>query len=48
MIRVLVVDDQELLRTAFVALIEAEDDMEVVGQAAEGHEALRLASAPLT
>ena len=44
MIRVLVVDDQELLRTAFAALIEAEDDMEVVGQAAEGAEALRLAS----
>ncbi len=43
-IRVLVVDDQELLRTAFAALIEAEDDMEVVGQAAEGAEALRLAT----
>ena len=43
-IRVLVVDDQELLRTAFAALIEAEADMEVVGQAAEGAEALRLAT----
>ena len=42
MIRVLVVDDQELLRTAFAALIEAEDDMTVVGRAAEGTEALRL------
>ena len=44
MIRVLVVDDQELLRTAFAALIEAEDDMEVVGQAAEGAEAVRMAN----
>jgi DNA-binding NarL/FixJ family response regulator len=44
MIRVLVVDDQELLRTAFAALIEAEDDMEVVGQAADGAEAQRLAA----
>jgi DNA-binding NarL/FixJ family response regulator len=42
-IRVLIVDDQELLRTAFAALIESEDDMEVVGQAAEGAEALQLA-----
>jgi DNA-binding NarL/FixJ family response regulator len=43
-IRVLVVDDQELLRTAFGALIDAEDDMEVVGEAAEGAEAVRLAA----
>ena len=43
-IRVLIVDDQELLRTAFAALIEAEDDMDVVGLAAEGAEALRLAT----
>jgi DNA-binding NarL/FixJ family response regulator len=42
-IRVLVVDDQELLRTAFRSLIEAEHDMEVVGEAAEGTEAIRLA-----
>ena len=43
-IRVLVVDDQELLRTAFGSLIDAEDDMEVVGAAAEGAEAVRLAA----
>ncbi len=43
-IHVLVVDDQELLRTAFVALIEAEEDMAVVGQAADGAEAVRLAA----
>jgi DNA-binding NarL/FixJ family response regulator len=42
-IRILVVDDQELLRTAFRSLIDAEDDMEVVGEAAEGTQAVRLA-----
>jgi DNA-binding NarL/FixJ family response regulator len=42
-IRVLVVDDQELLRTAFRALINAEDDMEVVDEAGDGAEAVRLA-----
>jgi DNA-binding NarL/FixJ family response regulator len=41
-IRVLVVDDQELLRTAFSSLIRAEDDMDVVGEAADGAEAVRL------
>jgi DNA-binding NarL/FixJ family response regulator len=41
-IRVLVVDDQELLRTAFRALIDAEDDMQVVGEAADGAEAVEL------
>ncbi len=44
MIRVVVVDDQELLRTAFSALINAEDDMEVIGEAADGVEAVRLAT----
>jgi DNA-binding NarL/FixJ family response regulator len=43
-IRVLVVDDQELLRSAFRAVIDAEDDMEVVGEAADGAEAVRLAA----
>jgi DNA-binding NarL/FixJ family response regulator len=43
-IRVLVVDDEELIRSAFAAVIGAEDDMEVVGQAADGAEAVRLAA----
>lgn len=43
-IRVLVVDDQELLRTAFSSLIDTEHDMTVVGEAAEGTEAVRLAT----
>ena len=43
-IRVLVVDDQELLRTAFRSLIDAEDDMQVVGEAGDGAEAVELAT----
>jgi DNA-binding NarL/FixJ family response regulator len=37
---VLVVDDQALLRTAFSSLIDAEDDLEVVGEAADGRQAV--------
>jgi len=43
-IRVLVVDDQALLRTAFSSLIDAEDDLEVVGEAADGREAVQIAA----
>ncbi|HEY3866832.1 MAG TPA: response regulator transcription factor [Actinocrinis sp.] len=42
--RVLVVDDQALLRTAFRSLIDAEDDMQVVGEAGDGREAVELAA----
>ncbi|MFJ8430965.1 response regulator [Kitasatospora sp. NPDC094019] len=42
-IRVLLADDQALLRGAFRVLIDAEDDMEVVGEAADGREAVELA-----
>ena len=41
---VLVVDDQALLRTAFSSLINAEDDLEVVGEAADGRQAVELAA----
>ena len=41
---VLVVDDQALLRTAFSSLIDAEDDLEVVGEAADGRQAVELAA----
>ncbi|WP_405007975.1 response regulator transcription factor [Kitasatospora purpeofusca] len=44
-IRVLLADDQALLRGAFRVLIDAEDDMEVVGEAADGREAVDLARA---
>lgn len=43
MIRVALVDDQALVRAGFVALLDAEDDIEVVGEAADGEDALRLA-----
>lgn len=43
MISVAVVDDQALVRAGFVALLDAEDDIEVVGEAADGEDALRLA-----
>jgi DNA-binding NarL/FixJ family response regulator len=41
-IRVLLVDDQSLLRSGFRALLDAEDDIEVVAEAAHGAEALPL------
>jgi DNA-binding NarL/FixJ family response regulator len=43
-IRVLLADDQELVRAGFAALLDAEDDIEVVGEAADGEEAVRLAA----
>jgi DNA-binding NarL/FixJ family response regulator len=42
MTRVLVVDDQALVRAGFEALIESADDLEVVGTAANGREAVEL------
>jgi DNA-binding NarL/FixJ family response regulator len=43
MIRVLVADDQTLVRTGFKALLDAEDDIEVVSEAGTGAEAVALA-----
>ncbi|GAA0252546.1 response regulator transcription factor [Cryptosporangium japonicum] len=43
MIRVLLVDDQPLIRSGFRALLEAEDDVEVVGEAGDGREGVALA-----
>jgi DNA-binding NarL/FixJ family response regulator len=42
-ISVLLVDDQALIRAGFRALLEAEDDIEVVGEAADGQEGIALA-----
>ena len=42
-ISVLIADDQALVRAGFSALLDAEDDLEVCGEASDGEEALRLA-----
>ena len=42
-IRILLADDHEILRTGLCALIEQQDSFEVVGQAGNGIEAVRLA-----
>ncbi|MEU9388287.1 response regulator transcription factor [Streptomyces sp. NPDC048279] len=41
MIRVLLADDQSLVRAGFRALLDAQPDVEVAGEAADGEEALR-------
>lgn len=42
-VRVLLVDDQALLRSAFKVLVDSEPDMEVVGEASDGAQAVELA-----
>lgn len=42
-LKVLVVDDQGIVRAGFAALIDAEEDLTVVGEAADGATAVRLA-----
>ncbi|MCU1444171.1 MAG: DNA-binding response regulator [Cryobacterium sp.] len=42
-IRVLVADDQELVRTGLRMILDAQPDIEVVGEAADGNEAVELA-----
>jgi DNA-binding NarL/FixJ family response regulator len=43
LIRVLLADDQELVRAGFRVLLDAQDDIEVVGEASDGDEAVQLA-----
>jgi DNA-binding NarL/FixJ family response regulator/class 3 adenylate cyclase len=43
-VRVLIVDDQALVRTGFRMILDAEGDMDVVGEAANGKEAIGEAS----
>jgi DNA-binding NarL/FixJ family response regulator len=42
-IKVLIVDDQSLVRAGFRMILEAEEDVEVVGEAADGAEAVEAA-----
>jgi DNA-binding NarL/FixJ family response regulator len=44
-IRLLIVDDQELIRTGFRLFLQTQHDLEVAGEAADGHEALTQAAA---
>ena len=39
-IRVLLVDDQSLIRTGFRMILDAEEDIEVVGESADGTQAI--------
>jgi DNA-binding NarL/FixJ family response regulator len=45
MIRVLLADDQALIRSGIRSLLDAEDDIEVVAEAADGEQAVALAGA---
>ena len=42
-VRVLVADDQEIVRTGLTMILDAQPDIDVVGQAADGREAVALA-----
>ncbi|WP_437814981.1 response regulator [Sorangium sp. So ce1078] len=42
-IRVIVADDQEIVRTGLTMILDAQPDIEVVGVAADGHQAVALA-----
>ena len=44
MIRILLADDQALIRSGIRSLLEAEDDIEVVAEAADGRQAVTLAA----
>jgi DNA-binding NarL/FixJ family response regulator len=44
MIRIVLADDQVLVRAGFRALLDAQDDIEVVGEAGDGEQAVRLAA----
>jgi DNA-binding NarL/FixJ family response regulator len=42
-IRILIADDQELIRTGLRLVLQSHDDLDVVGEAADGREAVQLA-----
>jgi DNA-binding NarL/FixJ family response regulator len=44
-VRVLLADDQQLIRQGFAMILGAQDDIDVIGGAADGEEAVRLARA---
>ncbi len=40
-IRILIADDQALVRAGFRMILDAEEDLEIVGEASDGAEAVR-------
>src|SRR4051794_38625244 len=44
MTRVLIADDQALVRAGFRMILDAEDDLDIVGEAPDGAEAVRMAA----
>ena len=42
-VRVVIADDQELVRSGFAMIVDAQPDLAVVGEAADGDEAVRVA-----
>ena len=48
MIRILLADDQALIRSGIRSLLEAEDDIEVIAEATDGHPARRAGPGTLT
>ena len=42
-VRVLIADDQALVRAGFRMILDAEDDLDVIGEASDGAEAVELA-----
>ncbi len=43
-IRILIADDHSVIRAGLRTILSAQPDLEIVGEAADGHEALRLAN----
>jgi two-component system response regulator NreC len=43
-VRILIADDHSVIRAGLRTILNAQPDLEIVGEAADGHEALRLAS----
>lgn len=43
-IRVIIADDQAMVRAGFAAILQAQDDIEVVGEACDGRQAIELAA----
>ena len=43
-VRVLIADDQQLVRTGFAMILSTDSEIEVVAEATNGHEAVKLAT----